>query len=105
MYSVCVLHCCCIGFEIQMVELSVYFVYYFNNVFICGYLSNHCYLPLFRRDLLKLIGVREFSEEAIFQDPCQSFVLPEVICESCNSCRDIDLCRDPYTTIDEQSGR
>ena len=32
----------------------------------------------FRRDLLKLIGVREFSVEAIFEDPCQSFVLPEV---------------------------
>ena len=31
-----------------------------------------------RRDLLKLIGVREFSLEAMFQDPCQSFVLPEV---------------------------
>lgn len=33
---------------------------------------------LCRRDLLKLIGVREFSSEATFQDPCQSFLLPEV---------------------------
>ena len=31
-----------------------------------------------RRDLLKLIGVREFSLEANYQDPCQSFVLPGV---------------------------
>lgn len=33
---------------------------------------------LIRRDLLKLIGVGEFSEEAAFKDPCLSFVLPEV---------------------------
>ena len=33
--------------------------------------------PYPRRDLLKLIGVREFSLEASFQDPCQSFILPE----------------------------
>jgi len=32
----------------------------------------------FRRDLLKLIGVGEFSAEATFQDPCLSFILPEV---------------------------
>lgn len=31
-----------------------------------------------RRDLLKLISVREFSDEATFRDPCLSFVLPEV---------------------------
>lgn len=31
-----------------------------------------------RRDLLKLIGVGEFSDEATWRDPCISFVLPEV---------------------------
>ena len=31
-----------------------------------------------RRDLLKLIGVGEFSPEASFNDPCLSYVLPEV---------------------------
>lgn len=31
-----------------------------------------------RRDLLKLISVKEFSDEAAFRDPCLSFVLPEV---------------------------
>lgn len=35
-------------------------------------------LSPFRRDLLKLIGVREFSLEAAFKDPCQSLILPEV---------------------------
>ena len=31
-----------------------------------------------KRDLLKLIGVGDFSEEAQFVDPCLSYVLPEV---------------------------
>lgn len=51
-----------------------------------------------RRDLLRLLGVGEFSSEATFRDPCSSLVLPEVICLSCNSCRDLDLCRDPFIT-------
>lgn len=47
------------------------------------------------RDLLRLVDVGEFSEEAQFRDPCHSYVLPEVICHSCNFCRDLDLCKDP----------
>ncbi|XP_076438241.1 DNA polymerase epsilon catalytic subunit A-like [Babylonia areolata] len=53
-----------------------------------------------RRDLLKLIGVGEFAAEAVFIDPCLSYVLPEVICKSCNHIRDLDLCRDPYLSQD-----
>ncbi|XP_006147397.3 DNA polymerase epsilon catalytic subunit A [Tupaia chinensis] len=45
------------------------------------------------RDLLRLVDVAEFSEEAQFRDPCRSYVLPEVVCRSCSSCRDLDLCR------------
>ena len=45
----------------------------------CGVITmNLQLLSSFRRDLMKLIGVREFSLEAKFRDPCQSFVLPEV---------------------------
>lgn len=51
-----------------------------------------------RRDLLKLIHVGSFADAATFQDPCLSFIVPEVICEYCNSCRDLDLCRDPFIT-------
>jgi len=32
-----------------------------------------------RRDLLKLIGVGEFSDAAAWKDPCTSFVIPEVL--------------------------
>uniref|UniRef100_A0A8C5UT22 DNA polymerase epsilon catalytic subunit n=1 Tax=Microcebus murinus TaxID=30608 RepID=A0A8C5UT22_MICMU len=46
------------------------------------------------RDLLRLVDVGEFSEEAQFRDPCRSYVLPEVICHSCHFCRDLDLCKD-----------
>lgn len=48
-----------------------------------------------KRDLLRLVDVGEFSEEALFHDPCNSYILPEVICHQCNFCRDLDLCKDP----------
>ncbi|KAJ8316138.1 hypothetical protein KUTeg_006152 [Tegillarca granosa] len=53
-----------------------------------------------KRDLLKLIGIGEFSNDADFRDPCLSYVMPEVICKSCNHIRDLDLCRDPYLSHD-----
>lgn len=48
-----------------------------------------------KRDLLRLVDVGEFSEDAQFRDPCNSYILPEVICHQCNFCRDLDLCKDP----------
>lgn len=48
-----------------------------------------------KRDLLRLVDVGEFSEEAQFRDPCRSYVLSEMICRNCNFCRDLDLCKDP----------
>jgi DNA polymerase epsilon subunit 1 len=48
-----------------------------------------------RRNLLKSLQVREFSNQANFQDPVISFSLPNVVCGYCNSCRDMDLLRDP----------
>lgn len=48
-----------------------------------------------KRDLLRLVDVGEFSDEAQFHDPCNSYILPEVICHHCNFCRDLDLCKDP----------
>jgi len=53
-----------------------------------------------RRNLLTLAGVGEFSPEAKWVDPCQSIILPEVICKVCNQCRDIDLCKDPHLTTE-----
>jgi DNA polymerase epsilon subunit 1 len=53
-----------------------------------------------RRNLLKLIGVPEFSSSAQWLDPCTSIILPEVICKVCNQCRDIDLCKDSHLGIE-----
>ncbi|KAG9455053.1 hypothetical protein H6P81_007957 [Aristolochia fimbriata] len=49
---------------------------------------------IMKKNLLKLVRVREFAPEAEFRDPCTSFTLPNVICSYCNDCRDLDLCRD-----------
>lgn len=52
-------------------------------------------VQVLKRNLLDLVSVREFSDEAIFRNPCQPLVLPMVICDACASSRDVDLCRDP----------
>ena len=47
-----------------------------------------------RRALLAHLRVREFDAESNFRDPCLSFVLRDVICSYCSTCRDMDLLRD-----------
>lgn len=54
-------------------------------------------VTLLRRNLLRLIGVGEFSSSAEWREACTSCVLTEVICNVCNHCRDLDLCRDTNT--------
>ena len=39
--------------------------------------------------------VPEFDLTAVWEDPCRSYTLQDVICPNCNYCRDLDLCRDP----------
>nr|XP_026494308.1 DNA polymerase epsilon catalytic subunit A [Vanessa tameamea] len=53
-------------------------------------------VTLLRRNLLRLVGVGEWSGAAEWREPCASCVLGEVICKVCNHCRDLDLCRDPH---------
>lgn len=53
-------------------------------------------VQILKRNLLDLVNIREFAEEALFKNPCgQPLILPMVICAKCFSCRDVDLCRDP----------
>ncbi|MCD7471233.1 DNA polymerase epsilon catalytic subunit A [Datura stramonium] len=49
---------------------------------------------IMRRNLLKLVRVREFAPESEFRSLSVSYTLPNVICSYCNDCRDLDLCRD-----------
>jgi len=47
-----------------------------------------------RKNALKMIKVKEFAIEGCWTNPSLSFVLHEVVCESCGHCRDLDLCRE-----------
>jgi DNA polymerase epsilon subunit 1 len=47
-----------------------------------------------RAELLKLLEIREFSEQASFRNPSASCVVKGLVCEECCSVRDLDLCRD-----------
>uniref|UniRef100_A0A6P7GFS4 DNA polymerase epsilon catalytic subunit n=1 Tax=Diabrotica virgifera virgifera TaxID=50390 RepID=A0A6P7GFS4_DIAVI len=49
-----------------------------------------------KSNLLRLIGIGEFSEKAVWKDTTVSYVIPQIICKACNHCRDIDLGRDQY---------
>ena len=49
---------------------------------------------LFRRELLALFEVREFSKEGRFENPSTNLKLPEITCNACCLIRDLDLCRD-----------
>lgn len=48
---------------------------------------------LLKRDLLKIIGYAEFSSEAKFTNPCEPYVLSQVICGYCSHSCDLDLTR------------
>ena len=61
----------------------------------------HSQVVKLKKDLLTIVGVREFSDEAQYKDPSLSFVVPQMICMKCNHCRDVDLCRDPCSNLDE----
>jgi DNA polymerase epsilon subunit 1 len=49
---------------------------------------------LLRKELLALFEVREFSNEARFENPSESLKITQVICDNCTMARDLDFCRD-----------
>ncbi|KZT25874.1 DUF1744-domain-containing protein [Neolentinus lepideus HHB14362 ss-1] len=51
-------------------------------------------MGLLRRNLLELVGVREFSDSAVFRNPCEPLRLTNVPCRHCDALRDFDFCRD-----------
>jgi len=52
-------------------------------------------IGVLKRNLLDLIGVREFATEATFRNPCEPLKLANVPCRHCDVLRDFDFCRDP----------
>lgn len=63
-------------------------------------------VQILRKNLLDLLVVREFSTEAGWKNPCESLVVPMIICARCNAIRDVDVCRDPdrIPSVDPESG-
>ncbi|KAF9240065.1 hypothetical protein BU15DRAFT_87792 [Melanogaster broomeanus] len=55
----------------------------------------HVEIGLLKRNLLELAGVREFANEAVFRNPCETLKLSNVPCKLCDALRDFDFCRDP----------
>ncbi|KAJ2921503.1 hypothetical protein H1R20_g15588, partial [Candolleomyces eurysporus] len=51
-------------------------------------------IGLLKRNLLELIGVKEFANEAIYRNPCEPLKLSNVPCRHCDALRDFDFCRD-----------
>ncbi|KAH9443000.1 hypothetical protein Pst134EB_027350 [Puccinia striiformis f. sp. tritici] len=60
---------------------------------------------IMKRVLLDLIGVREFSNEAVFKNPCIPFKIPDTICQHCSAVRSFDLSRDPDLLASASSRR
>lgn len=53
----------------------------------------HLEVRLFRRHLLNVFDIREFSAEGNFTNPSASLKIQQIICGYCNFVRDLDLCR------------
>lgn len=58
-----------------------------------------------RRLLLAQLRVREFSATSEYKDPSLSYILRDVICSYCSTCRDVDLLRDPSVTQPDPTQR
>lgn len=55
---------------------------------------------MLRRQLLRMVHVKEFGPESSWKDPCASLVIPDIVCPSCQNCQDLDMCRDPTLQVD-----
>jgi DNA polymerase epsilon subunit 1 len=45
-----------------------------------------------KKSLLAQIGIQEYSNQAKWENPCASFILPDIFCSECQESRDVDLC-------------
>lgn len=81
------------GSYLQLTNQSLEFIKFTTAVFGLAKEFN-IEISLLKRTVLDLINVREFSEEAIFRNPCESFKLQMVTCPVCTFMRDFDFCRD-----------
>ena len=50
-------------------------------------------LQRLRRNVLKLLGLREFAPEAVWTNPSLTYTLRDCVCGFCGHCADLDVCR------------
>lgn len=56
-------------------------------------------------NLLRMIHVKEFSKEAVSGlEPSLILVIPSVVCDSCHTSFDLDICRDPSLQASGERG-
>jgi DNA polymerase epsilon subunit 1 len=48
-----------------------------------------------KRSLLTQVDVAEYSQAAVWTNPCPKFILPDVFCGECQDSRDVNLCYIP----------
>jgi DNA polymerase epsilon subunit 1 len=56
-------------------------------------------LDSLRKNMLRLVGLGEFSDKAIWKEIGKSYILTEIICQACNHCRDVDLMKDKHRAM------
>jgi DNA polymerase epsilon subunit 1 len=56
-----------------------------------------------KRSLLAQVGVAEYSSLAKWENPCPTFMLPDVFCGECRESRDLNLCYIPPSMDEEES--
>jgi DNA polymerase epsilon subunit 1 len=60
-------------------------------------------LDSLRKNMLRLVGMGEFSDKAVWKDTAKSYILTEMICQACNHCRDVDLLKDKHRALKDSS--
>ncbi|KAJ2357938.1 DNA polymerase epsilon catalytic subunit [Coemansia sp. RSA 2618] len=74
-------------------DAALEFVKYVTTIFALDVPATN-FVRIMRRNLLALLEIGEFAPESQFTNPCERLVLPRVVCDFCNFCRDLDFCRD-----------
>ena len=49
-------------------------------------------VQILRRSVLTQLGIREYSQSALFQNPCAEFMLTDLFCSECVETKDLNLC-------------
>jgi DNA polymerase epsilon subunit 1 len=77
----------------QLTDLPLEYIKYLSEVLALDEEVTH-QAYILKKNAMKTINVQEFAQDTYFNDPCRTFILHDVICESCANFKDLDLCKD-----------